>query len=874
MAELKIDEALKAHADEIEALQGETNDYHRGVNDRPKRVAEMADAIEKAEAEWKEIWHNLPLAEAEGLRHAYSRRADIHKLITEHASLTTALAHAGDQLGTAQEERDSLSGELDLYPDPGDPATLLAAVEEAKALGDTDRAIARHKSEIERLTADCGRELKRLPGWSRGLQDLEDLETPLLTTVDRYVDQWAANTTSRKEHASRLSESKERIRIAESEIERLTKEVGGMGEAELLEARARRDILWRLISASAFDNALSRDEAQQKSGDASPIEANFARQIHLADELADRRFANAKDAAAQDRLGREIEIARVEHARVGEEAARLKQQHSEIQTSWAREWPALGTDPLPPAEMKEWLHTRQAILARLAQVHQKEEELRLLMGATTNTGDQIASCLSQFADARIQRTASLNLFVKAAEGYAKQVEDRRRAITEIRRRLRAASLERLQAKVSECNIKLQGWKERWSAATSGLRLPSDCAPERVSEALAALETVFAHLRDAESLQHRVDRIGQNIAAFEERVDRLLTAIDPSLKSSPARVAVTKLHQGLFESGKAETERATLAEQNRKDEQAIVNYRGKAQRAETKLQELRVLAQCGSTQDLEEAIWAAEEKSNKQEEYQRIANSLIERNAAPDLAEIEAEAAAYELDRMRSEIATAEERQKGLHDELIEAGGDYGGLLQEFGRLQASDESTAQAQKAEDALARIRPAVANYLRLQLASEILRRAIERYREKHQGPVLNRASELFASLTLGDYRGLTTSFGENDKSVLVAVRRNRENVEVAGLSDGTRDQLYLALRLAAIEHHVERVSPCPVIFDDVLINADNARASATLNVLASVATRTQVLFFTHHRHLADLGREAGAQIMELGQSVGATSSGQLTF
>jgi uncharacterized protein YhaN len=123
---------------------------------------------------------------------------------------------------------------------------------------------------------------------------------------------------------------------------------------------------------------------------------------------------------------------------------------------------------------------------------------------------------------------------------------------------------------------------------------------------------------------------------------------------------------------------------------------------------------------------------------------------------------------------------------------YATLLREHEALQNSDESTRQAQKAEDALARIRPAVAQYLRLQLASEVLRRAIESYREKHQGPVLNRASEIFSSLMLSEYRGLTTGFGENDKSVLVAVRKSRENVEVAGLSDGTRDQLYFALRL----------------------------------------------------------------------------------
>jgi len=229
-------------------------------------------------------------------------------------------------------------------------------------------------------------------------------------------------------------------------------------------------------------------------------------------------------------------------------------------------------------------------------------------------------------------------------------------------------------------------------------------------------------------------------------------------------------------------------------------------------------------------------------------------------DIEEEASGHDLDSLRSRIVSGENHHKELQDEVFKTGSEYGTLFQEFERLQASDQSTAEAQKAEDALGRVRPAIEQYLRLQIASEVVLRAIESYREKHQGPVLARASELFSSLTLGDYSGLTTGFGENDKTVLVAVRRNKDNIEIEGLSDGTRDQLYLALRLAAIENHVETVSSCPVILDDILINADDARASATLKVLANLAMLTQVLFFTHHRHLEGLGRDAGAHVVEL--------------
>src|SRR6185437_14678811 len=200
--------------------------------------------------------------------------------------------------------------------------------------------------------------------------------------------------------------------------------------------------------------------------------------------------------------------------------------------------------------------------------------------------------------------------------------------------------------------------------------------------------------------------------------------------------------------------------------------------------------------------------------------------------------------------------------------EAGRFEDEVRRLQNSEESSFQAQKAEDALAKARPAIAQYLRLRIASELLQDAIEAYRQKHQGPVLTRASELFSQLTVGDHAGLTTSFGDDDKPVLVAIRSNNEQVDVSGLSDGTRDQLYLALRLARIEQHIVSVSPCPVILDDILINLDDVRASAALRVFAVLAERTEVLLFTHHSRIVELAMQAGAHRIDLESSAAAVA------
>lgn len=76
--------------------------------------------------------------------------------------------------------------------------------------------------------------------------------------------------------------------------------------------------------------------------------------------------------------------------------------------------------------------------------------------------------------------------------------------------------------------------------------------------------------------------------------------------------------------------------------------------------------------------------------------------------------------------------------------------------------------------------------------------------------------------------------------------------GLSDGSRDQLYLALRLAALDRFLEGHEPMPLILDDLLITFDNDRAKAILPQLAQLAKRTQIFLFTHHEHLVDLCRQ----------------------
>jgi uncharacterized protein YhaN len=75
---------------------------------------------------------------------------------------------------------------------------------------------------------------------------------------------------------------------------------------------------------------------------------------------------------------------------------------------------------------------------------------------------------------------------------------------------------------------------------------------------------------------------------------------------------------------------------------------------------------------------------------------------------------------------------------------------------------------------------------------------------------------------------------------------------MSDGTRDQLYLSLRLASLEYRLDKAEPMPFIVDDILVNFDEERVQAALKAMAKLGEKNQVLLFTHHRQIADSTRK----------------------
>jgi uncharacterized protein YhaN len=87
--------------------------------------------------------------------------------------------------------------------------------------------------------------------------------------------------------------------------------------------------------------------------------------------------------------------------------------------------------------------------------------------------------------------------------------------------------------------------------------------------------------------------------------------------------------------------------------------------------------------------------------------------------------------------------------------------------------------------------------------------------------------------------------DRELRAAAQREGELMprSVLALSQGTADQLYLAVRLAVCQLVLPGEEPCPLILDDALANFDDGRMALALDCLAQLARERQILLFTCH-------------------------------
>ncbi|MGI4814922.1 MAG: AAA family ATPase [Janthinobacterium lividum] len=809
-------------------------------------------------------------------------RSALGRLLRQHAVLKPALDGAVRVEQTAQAALAAITGQLDRLVTVDAPVGLSAALAQAQRLGDVEASLRERRQLQTKREVALDAALAALGKGKFTVDVLRAMSIPAPESINEFIRLQVADDAQLRALRAAEQTLVHQLEMAAIEITQYRGTHAPVTREQVLDARRQRQQIWDAMKADA-----SRFERH-----AGPYQQSVA----AADALADGRHDTAQQAS--ELLSRQHDLARREL-----ELAAQRQQIAALQAAGAaraEKWQMLAVECALPAlsvqALVPWLASRQAALLAADALLEARLALQVLLDARDDARTRLGSALlasnaagvtggaggpgdpggtngangANGADATAGY-APLEELIEQAAGYLSMSADVRGQRRTLEQQLADKTRELAEAATAAATARAEFdvWQTKWRAlaADAGLDVPSaELAQADLAAAEASLE-IMATMQNAldtirETRVHRIDKMQADLRDHAAAALALAERAAPDLSDESAAAIALGLASRLAAANQAheeaERQRSACQTAARKLDDAI----SRQKQALAALAPLHEQAHTISGIELAAAIERSDQRhvslataAAAAQQIRQDGDGLSIEQLRAEVAQVDATLLTGELDDLAAQDEALVQRltelsqQRQVASTALDAIGGSGNAAQAEGRRQ-------------EALASMTDIVERYVKVFTAARLLKWSIEQYREARQGPMLASASSIFARLTLGSFDKLAVDF-DSEPLKLLGRRANGALVAIDGMSEGTRDQLYLALRLAALDMHLGQAHVLPFIADDLFINYDDRRSKAGLEALGELSRKTQVLFLTHHDHLLPTVREvfgANVNVVEL--------------
>ena len=268
-------------------------------------------------------------------------------------------------------------------------------------------------------------------------------------------------------------------------------------------------------------------------------------------------------------------------------------------------------------------------------------------------------------------------------------------------------------------------------------------------------------------------------------------------------------------------------------------------------------------DAERAAELARRRLDALERARSLKGEMEREHPALDEIESEIRAADAEGERWDSlaesleAAATRRDERTARAEELMDA---IGTLRSEIGHLREGETADRVAGRIKSLKARIRDAEESRDRAFVLARVVREADRRFRDEHRPDLLLRAAAHLGYITRGRYDAIELGSPDDESLHLRGPAASEPRPVGDSLSQGTREQVYMALRLAIVDHLDADGETLPLFMDETLVNWDAWRRDRAFELLERVAERRQVFLFTCHPAMAAELEDRGARIIAL--------------
>ncbi|MBI2318992.1 MAG: hypothetical protein HYU75_18855, partial [Betaproteobacteria bacterium] len=708
-------------------------------------------------------------------------------------------------------------------PDPAARQELVTALRDAQSLGD-----------VSRQHVDLERRIRELEGQlTQALLALGSASEPALRSAQPLPDAEISHT---KQELAKVADE---LRDARNEEQRVERDLEGQrlrqqqlaagGEvvtAETLRlARGRRDEGWARVRRAYVERSQDPDELARGFDPGRALPEAFEAAQSEADRQADLLRADANRAAIFAECSGRIADMQTRRGELDSAAKALTARDDSLRAAWLGRLAQAGLPGLDPDALHEWQVRRHNALQLAEQLAVMRADRDKALAESVRASLRLAAALravdQPVADDVAGDATALPSLIRQADRWEKlaaraEAEHAERAKVIQKQR---AEREKVSGQIAATGAELarhvaalQGWHAR-------LFMPEDSAPDAVKarlDELDALARQSSALSDAQlrRAQHQV--VVDDLEAQAAQLARLLDEPVPEAVDDFA----DRLRRRLAVSPQSNQERTALIRDRTRAQEKKRSAEAE-QAAQTSVQ-ARLCAAAGTAaiDKLPALEDAAARKREAQRQRSALRQQLAKASARPEdelrksLVGLDAIAIESERERCRAEITQREQDQASSREAEEQA-------RHALEAIDASDRAAAARESMESAAARFRGAVRPWARLRLAHALLQEALNRFRERAQAPMVAAASTYFSLMTGGRYVRLEAD-EEGEKPVLRAVQADGAKKGIEAMSDGTSDQLYLALRLAALDLRRASHPHLPLVLDDVLITSDDERAA----------------------------------------------------
>ncbi|MEN6450592.1 MAG: AAA family ATPase [Thermoguttaceae bacterium] len=426
-------------------------------------------------------------------------------------------------------------------------------------------------------------------------------------------------------------------------------------------------------------------------------------------------------------------------------------------------------------------------------------------------------------------------------------------------------------RVSDAAAETHDARRRWRHAISAAGLPETITPQQARRLSAHGDRIGQWQRDLASRKEELARRRQERDSLVARLVQLaadagvpLDGQKPEIRNPKSQSAdPAAILAKLVEAAAAQQAMASRREAIRRESRKARSAQTKRQEAMARLEHRRraLFIEAGVKDEQEfrqRALECASAEALRQQRgaLAREIDAALASRCSEEAVEKQLKGSNRgALETRRNEL---QQRAAVLHDQLRVLLEKRGRLSEQLDAMAADNRLAARRLDLAQLEKRIEDALHRWQVLAATCSVLDAIRLAYEKDRQPETLQEASGYLDRLTQGRYCRVWTPLGEH---VLRVDDAEGRSLPVESLSRGTREQLFLSLRLALASLYGRRGAELPLVLDDVLVNFDAGRAKAAAAVLRDFAAAGhQLLVFTCHEHIQKLFKSLKTPVSRL--------------